>query len=268
MRPGKIEIVAPENKTLWKYFDLHRFIYFLNEKKLFFTRLDKFEDPFEGVATRLLRRDAKYSKIPDNLENFPEKIPKNVRKKLLNEKKLHNYVIEQDINIAQKRQYINCWFSGDRESMAMWNLYSNTDSVALKIKFDLLDNYLQTAFRGFIKEIGNRASIISDSVKYLRLNPFDEKLPTQSVKYSSLKKDVSFEYEKEYRFLIYTIDNLDKIEQFYSIPINIDKLQLTVITHPNMEDWKFKNIERLIELSKSNVTLEKSSTLLRGKNYG
>ena len=113
MRPGKIEIATPETKTLWKYFDLHRFIYFLNEKQLFFTRLDKLEDPFEGVATRLLRRDAKYSKVPDSLEDFSKNVPKSERKQLLNEKKLHNYVKEQEISSSQKRQYINCWFSGD-----------------------------------------------------------------------------------------------------------------------------------------------------------
>ena len=47
----EVNIDAPKesNSFLWKYFDLHRFIYLLTEKKLFFTRLDKLEDPFEGI---------------------------------------------------------------------------------------------------------------------------------------------------------------------------------------------------------------------------
>jgi len=266
MKPGKIEIAKPQSATLWKYFDLHRFIYFLNEKKLFFTRLDKFEDPFEGVATRLLRRDAKYAKVPKSFDEFTKNISKKEQAQLLREKKLHDYVKKQEISISQTRQYINCWFSGDRESMAMWNLYSNADSVALKISFDNLESCIKSVFENFIEENGNRVSIIGDSVQYLRLNPFDEKLPKQLVRYSSLKKDVSYDYENEYRFLIYTIKNLDKVQDFYAIPLNIDELQLTVITHPNMEDWKFKNIETLIEISKSKLRLEKSSTLLRNKN--
>jgi hypothetical protein len=40
---GKLDIKDPINKNryLWKYFDLHRFLYFITERKLYFTRLVK-----------------------------------------------------------------------------------------------------------------------------------------------------------------------------------------------------------------------------------
>ncbi|WP_243495774.1 DUF2971 domain-containing protein [Priestia aryabhattai] len=40
-----------QQKKLWRYIVLSKFIDLLNRKELFFTRLDNFEDPFEGAST-------------------------------------------------------------------------------------------------------------------------------------------------------------------------------------------------------------------------
>jgi hypothetical protein len=270
MKPGKISISKPDSGAtfLWKYIDLHRFIYLLTEQKLFFTRLDKFEDPYEGVATKLLRRDAKYSKVSLDINKLPNSLTLKQKKQLINEKKLHDYLKNQEIEKAQNRQYVSCWFACDRESMAMWNLYSSSNSVALKFDFNRVTDELTKSFSSFISKNGNRLSILGAEVTYLRLNPFDEKLPKQKLKYSAFKKDISFQYEKEYRFLIVTVDNLDRVEPFYSIPIDIKNLNMTVIAHPNMEAWQFENLKKLLALTDTDIKIEKSSTLLRNKNYG
>jgi hypothetical protein len=46
---GQLQLSDPPDniQNIWKYLDLHRFIYLLTERKLFFTRLDKFVDPYE-----------------------------------------------------------------------------------------------------------------------------------------------------------------------------------------------------------------------------
>lgn len=250
-------------QILWKYLDLHKFIYLLTEQKLFFTRLDKFNDPFEGVATRILRENNHYSKIPSKRSDFPSEMSSIVREQLLNEKKLFEFIKNDETEKAQKCQYVSCWHSSSRESMAMWNLYSNPDSVALKIAFDDLQTALTPSFKKFISDNGNRVKIIGSSVDYLPLNPFDPTLPKQKIKYRALKKDLSFEYEKEYRFLIITIDKLDRVPVSYTIPIRLADLTMTVVTHPNLELWKHKNLQKLLKLFKSNLTLEKSPIILK-----
>ena len=40
---------------LWKYMDIHKFLYLIREQNLFFTRLDGFEDSIEGVSEKLLK---------------------------------------------------------------------------------------------------------------------------------------------------------------------------------------------------------------------
>ena len=38
-----------QNTYLWRYIDTHKFLSFILNKSLFFTRLDKFEDQKEGI---------------------------------------------------------------------------------------------------------------------------------------------------------------------------------------------------------------------------
>jgi hypothetical protein len=261
MISGKLEISSPKNgiQFIWKYLDLHRFIYLITEQKLFFTRLDKLDDPYEGVATSLLRNTI--LKTGDSIDDpVPIEFSAN-KKKLEYEKKLYEYIKNDEIKKSQKRQYVNCWFASDRESMAMWNLYSNEDSVAVRLNFEKVKVELKNSFGEFISQNGNRISVIGDEITYLKLNPFDESLPKQSLKYSALKKDIAFQYEMEYRFLIVTISNIDEVESF-TAPININKLDLIVVTHPNMQGWKYANIEKILRLSGLKIKLERSPILL------
>jgi len=49
------ELKLVEGDFLWKYMDLHKFSSLLINKKLFFTRLDEFEDPFEGANRKQIK---------------------------------------------------------------------------------------------------------------------------------------------------------------------------------------------------------------------
>jgi hypothetical protein len=246
MPAGKLRVYKPVNHSsvLWKYLDLHRFIYLITQEKFFFSRLDKFEDPFEGIATRLIRQEATLSEISGK------------------HGKSHDLVHFHEAVSAQKSQYVNCWFAGERESMAMWNLHSGPESVALKADFKTLSMGLRAPFRKFIKESERKYSVICSSVHYLELNPFSEKSSAQKYHYSALRKDKSFEYEKEYRFLIAAHDQT-KNKMFISIPVDLEQLDLTVISHPNIEDWQFRNLEKLIQLSGKKIRLQRSPILLR-----
>lgn len=258
---GEIKISDPNEgvKNLWKYFDLHRFIYLITEKELFFTRLDNLDDPFEGVSTSFLRTEAVVNEFWNSFE--PKTMEDN--DDMGSQKKLLDYFKIEKLHIEKQRlQYANCWFLGERESMAMWNLYSNEDSVAVKINFDKAKKEFSKSFEKLVANNGNRLSVIGEQITYLNINPFDLGTEPQNFTYSAMKKDTSFSHEKEYRFLIYT-DNLDNQPQFFQVPIEIGDLELTVIAHPRMTNWKFKNLENLIKLSKIKLKLVKSSTVIK-----
>ena len=49
------------NQLLWRYIDLHKFIDLTSNLRLSFTRLDQFNDPFEGISQKLIA-DKYYAK--------------------------------------------------------------------------------------------------------------------------------------------------------------------------------------------------------------
>lgn len=261
---GETDIKKPkdDNMFLWKYFDIHRFIYLITEQKLFFTRLDKFDDPFEGISTSFLRREALFTNMQLGENNSIKISPELLDKEIDTQFKVHQYLKKSNLHNKQNRQYVNCWFTCERESMAMWNIYSNPDSVAIKLNFKKNKEKLIETFDKFVSKNGYRLSIIGDEITYLKLNPFDISTKKQNLKYSAMKKDISFAYEQEYRFLIYTND-LDKKPISFQIPLDLNEFELSVITHPTMENWKVENIRKLIKICNLNIPVVISSTMLR-----
>lgn len=248
-----------ENDLLWRYIDLHKLIDLATNLELHFTRIDQFPDPFEGVTYKLIAQ--RYYAKSTHMTN--PSIDKKTREEhnLKNKELLENYKIES-LN-KQKSQFINCWIRSNRESIAMWNLYSNRDSVAIKVKARNLIDYFKRNIE-LQPLYYPRYNFICGSVNYLRLNPFDPFQKPQLPKYSSFKKDVAYDFEKEYRFLIITpASEIDSNPEFirYNITKNFIEL-IEIVCHPEMEKWKFENMKKLckkIGLSEPN----KSKTEMR-----
>lgn len=78
------DISKPNEEIIWKYLDLWKFEDLLNRKCLFFSRIDVFEDTFEGRSSD----------------------------------KLHSL-----FEIYKERTYANCWHQNDYESNLMWKVY-------------------------------------------------------------------------------------------------------------------------------------------------
>ena len=224
-----------------RYINIHKLISLITNKTLLFTRLDLLPDPFEGIMTRLIK-ERYIAKLTPSKEKINPRLSKEFREKALEEKEYIESLYEKDAPKRQKSQYVNCWFKGDRESMAMWNLYSNKEGVAIKINGRYLVDYLKRIIE-IQPLLMKKYKFICGNVEYYKLNPVDLKEKV-NIKYSAFKKDVSYEYEHEYRFLIATpLTNIDKN------PSNI-KLDLTdnffhnveIICHPEMPDWQHQNI--------------------------
>lgn len=258
-----ISIKKPKSKNpyLWKYYDLHKFIYLLTNQKIFFTRLDNLDDPFEGLSTKFLRDNHKNAKSEAELDHLYS-LNKESKEEFEKLKEFNKVINSHMTSVSQTKQYVSCWFNSDRESMAMWNLYSNQDLVAIKVNFEILRTCITESFADLAKQNENKISIIGDEIKYLKLNPFDENLKMQSLNYSALKKDKSYSYENEYRFLIISNDNELK-PNFFSVPINLEKLEMTILTHPKMENWKFDNLNELLKLTNQKIKLIKSPIVLK-----
>jgi hypothetical protein len=227
----KVEINKPysfdSEQYLFKYIDLHKLMYFLNTEKLFFSPLSYFDDPLEGITEDMLY---KHSATDDN-----QNPTYNTHQQ---EHPFSNY-----LKNVQRKLFASCWFLGIRESLAMWETYSNRDSVALRFKPQHLCDIMSNSFATF--DMPDFKAMVHGKVEYFKLSPFDPvdtALKNCGHKYSGFLKDLSYKHEEEFRFLLMQNKETDDHEFYEFSPGPITNLDFNIITHPYMEDWKYNNI--------------------------
>jgi hypothetical protein len=264
-----------ENSFLWRYIDISKLLSFVLDKSFFCTRLDKFEDKKEGIT----------------LNHLILKKLKNETEKFLNNNKIGNSIsvevaggkmnrIDDEINQIQKSNFANCWFIAEEysESVAMWNLYSSPNSVAIKIKYSDFKNKLLK--NGFTAS-ENTLEIVCAPIKYVNFsNPYSEELNLID---SVFLKDLSFQYENEFRIIIKKefkkipveyhpeiyrkkSEKLHQIFEPFGINLIINQFEdynFEIVFHPKSQDWIKKDIKKIIELSK--VDLKFNDSLLELK---
>ncbi|WP_159018762.1 hypothetical protein [Algibacter sp. L3A6] len=264
-----------ENSFLWRYIDISKLLSFLMNKSFFFTRLDKFEDKKEGITLNHLFYKKKQKQIENGfyLENIGNRISIEVGGDKMN-------LIDDEINQIQKSNFANCWFIADEhsESVAMWNLYSSPNSVAIKIKYsDFKKNLLENGFIGN----GNSYNITCGTIKYINFfNPnFNEINSIESV----FLKDISFKHENEFRLVLKKefeeipieyhprihkkeSERLHQINEPFGLDLKLNDCEnynFEIVFHPKSQEWITRDIKKMLEIM--NTKLKCNNSLLELK---
>jgi hypothetical protein len=236
-----------DDQFLWRYMDLHRLIYFLNSENIFFSPLNSFFDPLEGITQKHLK-DKQYVEALDRKSETKDGLPLKTKEKLEEEKVELKEQFKSKLEEIQKTYFASCWFLGVRESLAMWDAYSNKDSVA--IKFNPQD--LCTCIIDSCEKLDNPDFdlMVHGKVEYFKISPFDpndEGLRNCGHKYKGFLKDLSYKHEEEFRFLVMQNNN-DKTYNFFELSLkNLKDLNFSIVTHPQMEPWKYANIATILK---------------------
>lgn len=214
--------IQPESEDIkvWRYMDFTKLVSFIDSRRLYFTRADKFDDPFEGswpkvnVAAR---------------EVVPEDIKPEARETFLASMRGMG-----EMNKHWPRyNAINCWHMNNHESAAMWKLYlKSNEGIAIqssysKLKKSLIDD--ETVYLGVVKYIDYDTEYINE---WNLLAPF-------------MHKRKSFEYEQEVRALVTKwpvgekrIDfNIDTIEHGLQIRADVEALVERIFIAPSAPTW-------------------------------
>jgi len=249
-----------EGEFLWRFMDLHKFFSFVLEKKLFFARLDSFDDPLEGLTELLIGHIAASEYEKDGMFDIPDESKEDYNKKREARKK----IIEEGTRQIQTTLFANCWFIGKKESFAMWNMYSDQNSVAirynpdqlLKLVIPLAESYTNEDFKAFLY----------GKVEYYDVWPFSfTKKNDADNKYTPYKKDKSYIHENEFRFTVAVPHELAGKYEYFKLPFgDIAEDDFKIFANPKMEDWKFNNLKKLLEPYKLSDKLVKS--VLKTKN--
>jgi hypothetical protein len=229
------------NDTLWRYMDLAKMLSMITTSEIFFTRMDKFEDPYEGIYSN------------PNLMPDVAKIKEKYNHLFTGKMKIQ---IQDLILMLRKAIYTSCWHLNEHESAAMWKLYSiNEYGVAVKTNFASL----RKSFENTEKEIhiGKVNYIDYDKETFVPLSVF----------HAPLQKRMSFQHENEVRVMISEIseDGTPKGFESLNIKVNLNKLIDTIYVAPTAPGWLVPLLENLRD--KYDLTFKVTQSILYKLNY-
>jgi len=221
---------APEAKV-WRYVTLAQLLALLGTRKLHFTRIDKFQDPFEGTHPLL---DVQDRRTFEREYGLPER--------------------DLAQTLKEKRTFAaTCWHLSEYESEAMWQLYAG-DGVAIESTFGRFIKSLPTS--DLAKVDGHdKAFIFAGRVTYIDyerggLTPIANPDGPQRLNNGFIQvmhKRKSFEHEKEVRAVICAVDPAMGVgetgipEHGVNIPIDLNELIQAIHISPAASRW-FKEV--------------------------
>lgn len=160
---------------LWRYMTFEKFCWFVEKAELYHTRLDRFDDPFEGAVT-----DA-YARMRDAGQIEP----------YYTTKEWEPWVFKS----LRFREFATCWHASEYESDALWKLYAPGGAgIAVVSTMLRITQFVELApdVHGMLGQI-----------EYVNFADHDMRRGPTVIRPGHLKRK-SFEYEREVRGIILT----------------------------------------------------------------
>ncbi len=257
-----IHNLPSDDAILCRYVTIDKLLDFLLEARISLVKLNLFEDKLEGVNLEHLQLNYKSDKIAEQMKNEG-----NAFEYLgLNINPTKRNLLRRKRETFQDTNYASCWYINNHESVAMWQLYSKPDSVAIRIPFKDLLNELSNY--NFNLPNHNYEKLTYGCVDYHQFNNF-EKLCNTDLKndIQGFIKDSSFRHEQEFRIIVeikeepkYTEtrgiipdEEVDEINEAQNIKVihlllpNFKNLPFEIIFHPQSTDWHRRNINKMLD---------------------
>ena len=204
------------DKYLFKFLTLEHLNDFVKTGSIWFSRATVFGDKMECV------RIAELKKAKPNFDAIEER---------------------------KKRFLISCWHRANKESLALWDAYSETKekrrTVALRFnRLDLTSLLCNAKARN--DTFFYKTKWIHGKVLYKNLiNASEESLTKSVLKHPSFRKESAFEYENEYRFVIELTQPTLKEGYAYNIG-NPKTLPFNILINPLLNKEEYLNLKKTI----------------------
>lgn len=235
---------------VWRYMDFTQFISLLERQALFFCRIDRLEDPFEGYYSNvnhqygldLWLQFAKSITPPDKYESALEQ-------------NIANYKFSRNRDILRRSfTLVNCWHLNSGESEAMWKLHiRGGEGIAIRSTFDRLCRCFSqcddVVYVGKVQYVDYDTTYISDGNAF---SPF-------------MHKRLSFEHEKEVRALVSKVPSDTLLEEAKIdgagdyLPVDLNTLIEYVYVAPTTASWVRELVQVVLERYGIDRTVVQSS---------
>lgn len=223
---GINEYKLPPDTTIFRYMDFSKLIGLLENKSLYLTRADRFEDPLEGhlpdwyikkrfISHSLFSDESVESRYNDHRESF-------IR------------IIED----LRRRTFISCWNKGKEESYALWQIYAKNHGVAIKTTVRKLNKVI----KGTNAKVSN-VKYINDEEEHIVFPDVDGNKFNTYLRNYFVCKNKHYFYENEVRVIL--IDDNNEVDP---IKINrISNLIEEIYVSPFSEDWFVDLVKKIVQ---------------------
>jgi hypothetical protein len=219
-----VACTPPENDSIkvWRYMTFTKFMSVLDRSALYFARVDRLGDPFEGSFARKNLsgelRPVEMIQVHESIEpgsKWVGSAPMTAEHRALS------------FAHGQKSTHANCWHMNNYESAAMWSVYSRSgEGIAIQSTYGQL--------RDSFTSPDHKQDVTIGMVKYIDYER--DAVPESSVLYRYLHKRKSFEHEHELRVL--SMDyHLAPIVPGRYIDVTLATLIQAVYVSPKSTDW-------------------------------
>jgi len=239
-----------EEYNLSKYMDMTKFVSMLFKRSLFFCRVDKLEDKFEGTSHQT---------------NFEARVRE--VKQMQNSGRLQtnwdDAKIREDekyMEIFEKQQRslhcIDCWNISNGESAALWKIYSDFSKGIM----------IQSSVPKLIDAFQNTEEALGMSEVQYKLYK-ETVLPYGNSNYPFLYKQKAYNYENEIRLLYSLTEKAENwqydwtkedVEEGVYIKVDLEKLIDKIVLSPYSPKWFFELVTDASKRYGLNTTIEKS----------
>lgn len=242
-----------ENYKIVKYLDITKFISILQKESLFFCRVDKLEDKFEGKSPKLnvAHQENWYRQFYLNGHIQSNDIEASVQKSMLERKGMEEYF--------KKTNCVCCWNKFTVESYALWKIYSDMDKgLMITSSIDKLRNSFEKTPEMIqlseIEYVDHETDILDNPGN---LNPI------------IIHKHKAYSFEDEIR-LIHQVKaenglsydwDAEEISNGKNLNVDLNILIDEIILSPYSPKWFFEMIKDLME--KYNLNKEIRYSVLR-----
>ena len=228
-KPNKLEHECFPQPTdtstsVWRYIDIAKLISMLEVDALYLTRLNLFDDPYEGSLTHISAQ-ARDEFFIRELGDTPQ------NRRMISQMAAHSKEM-------LKGFYVNCWNLGNHESEAMWKLYCGTSTgVAIR-----------TSYSRLVAALDNDPNLYVGKVTYLDYEK--QWFPPGNIYYPVMHKRVSFEHEREVRLVKtlseYMMQGSPEGPPGISVPFHFADAIEAIYVNPYAPEYYFQAVRSVV----------------------
>lgn len=207
-----------------RYMDFVKFMSILQNKSLYFSRADKFEDLEEGRVPKenLQQYLNMYGYLMKDGKGFFDNLTMEERKA-----KLLTRYTEQRV-----RTYISCWNKFESESYALWKIYAPNQGVCIQTTVGKLNRIIEPYDGEIYKVVYLKDKDESIHISVPRFENKKNVFDMNNENFFVLKKD-AYSYENEIRALIYDGEEKEKCVEIQDLSSFIERIYVS----PFAEKW-------------------------------